>query len=354
MKKALLILILIFLALTGVFSVGAETMHKGIDLDKSVAKSYTQNGLTMQYRVFLPDDFDADLKYPMVLFLHGSGNYGDDNLNQVQFELLSTLTSDEYQKKFPCVVVAPQAPTNGKKWVNNKGYTTNVDTSNLAVTKSLKMVMKIVDKVSVEYSCDTDRLYVTGLSMGGFGTWDILWRYPGKFAAAVPVCGGGDPNRAKEMGNTPIWIFHGSKDQNVYVKCSRDMYKALKAAGNTNCKYTEYEGVDHRDCWKKAYTSEATYLWMFSQSLRGAVDPTALPTTTTIATTTTTAAATQNNYADFDSRTEDSSAAPAPMESTSANYSVFVTVMGVFLLSSVVVIFFAALIFFRSGKKRSR
>jgi predicted peptidase len=131
------------------------------------------------------------------------------------------------------------------------------------MSKELALVVQILDSVAKQFSIDSSRVYVTGQSMGGYGTWDVILRYPGKFAAAIPVCGAGDPTQAKLIADLPVWAFHGDKDHTVPVKGSRQMLAALKAAGS-GARYTEYPGVGH-DSWRKAWSEEELIPWLFQQ-----------------------------------------------------------------------------------------
>jgi predicted peptidase len=130
--------------------------------------------------------------------------------------------------------------------------------------EAMRMVLELVGALQMEYSqIDPKRIYVTGLSMGGFGTWDVIQRKPDLFAAAVPICGGGDVSKAEKIALIPIWAFHGAEDLLVLPKWSRDMINAIRKAGG-NPKYTEYPGVGHQS-WIKAYSEPELFIWLFSQ-----------------------------------------------------------------------------------------
>ncbi|RLD79019.1 MAG: phospholipase, partial [Bacteroidetes bacterium] len=131
---------------------------------------------------------------------------------------------------------------------------------------SMQLTMDFIDSLVKKYSIDENRIYITGLSMGGFGTWDAIARYPDKFAAAVPICGGGDENTAKLIVDIPIWAFHGADDRVVKVERSRNMINAIKKQGG-NPLYTEYEGVGHGS-WIPAYKETELLKWLFMQSLK--------------------------------------------------------------------------------------
>ncbi|MEI6899558.1 MAG: dienelactone hydrolase family protein, partial [Bacteroidota bacterium] len=156
-----------------------------------------------------PDGFDSGKKFPLVLFFHGSGERGNDNSSQLQHGS-SLFVDKENRKKFPAFVVFPQCPEN-TKWVD-VDWKHESDIMPVSPTPTMNLVISLLDTLTKYLPIDTARIYVMGLSMGGFGTWDIISRFPGKFAAAVPICGGGDENQADRLIKTPIWAFHGSLD----------------------------------------------------------------------------------------------------------------------------------------------
>jgi predicted peptidase len=125
------------------------------------------------------------------------------------------------------------------------------------------MVLNLIESLSKEYRIDADRIYLTGISLGGFGVWDLASRKPGLFAAAMPICGGGDPAQAEKLAKLPMWAFHGDADLSVPVERSRDMIAAIKKAGG-NPKYTEYKKVGH-DAWTPTYTNDEVLDWLFKQ-----------------------------------------------------------------------------------------
>jgi predicted peptidase len=163
--------------------------------------------------------------------------------------------------KYPAFVIAPQCPE-GKRWVEvDWGADSHVLLEQ--PNESLAATMKLVEALRKELPIDEQRLYITGLSMGGYGVWDALARWPEQFAAAVPICGGGDPVMAKQMMRVAIWAFHGSDDKSVKVHRSREMIDALKERGG-DPKYTEYKGVGHNS-WAQTYADPAMYAWLFAQ-----------------------------------------------------------------------------------------
>lgn len=219
-------------------------------------------GGTMPYRLRKPEGYDAKTKYPLVLLLHGAGERGTDNQSQLKWG--GSLLGKEIQPKHPCFVVAPQCPPE-KQWVNTPWGEGSYSTETVAESDELKLAIDIVKSVMKEFegSVDPDRVYVTGLSMGGYGSWDAAVRHPDLFAAAVPICGAGDPAKAKAMKDVKVWAFHGSADNVVPPRGSREMVGALVGVG-AQPKYTEYEGVDHGS-WVNAWQEKELFDWMFAQ-----------------------------------------------------------------------------------------
>src|SRR5216683_2915815 len=185
----------------------------------------------LDYLLYLPPGYDKETKsWPLVLFLHGAGESGQD-LNKVKVHGPPKLV--EHGKEFPFIVVSPQAPRMG--W--------DVQTLNA-----------LLDDVVASHRVDKDRIYVTGLSMGGFGTWSLAAAYPDRFAALVPICGGGNTADAMKLKNIPIWVFHGAKDNVVPPARSQAMVKALEAAGAEHVKFTLYPNANH-DSWTETYNN---------------------------------------------------------------------------------------------------
>ena len=220
-----------------------------------------EKGETLNYRLMVPKDYSPSgtEKYPLVLFLHGAGERGNDNTKQLVHGTKDFAT-DTNREKFPCFVIAPQCP-DGKKWSE---VDWSADTHKQPEESiSLKLTRELMASLEKEFRIDTKRLYVTGLSMGGYGTWDLVSRTPDLFAAAIPVCGGGDETQAERLTKLPIWVFHGDKDTAVKPERSRRMVEAIKKAGGSP-KYTEYPNVGH-DSWSKTYSNPDVIAWLFAQ-----------------------------------------------------------------------------------------
>jgi predicted peptidase len=224
-------------------------------------------GVTYKYQVFLPGNWNKKAPWPVILFLHGYGEEGDDGLLQTQVGLGAAIRT--HVGRFPFVVVMPQCRE--KDWWTNPAMQAQA--------------LKALDQTIREFKGDRQRVYLTGLSMGGYGTWALGAENPGKFAALAPVCGGihlppgdrivnahdtddsADPYGAiaQKIGKTPVWVFHGGADPVVPVAESRQMVEALKKAGG-NVRYTEYPGVGHNS-WEKAYDEAELFTWMLAQKL---------------------------------------------------------------------------------------
>jgi len=219
-------------------------------------------GDTLRYRLLSPLNFDPLKKYPFVVFLHGAGERGNDNELQLA-NGVKNFASIENREKYPCFVVAPQC-AEGFRWVETDW---RLPSHIMPVAPSVYMTkMKtLLDSFCRLPFVDTTRIYITGLSMGGFGTWDAVSRWPHKFAAAVPVCGGADTSKAALIKDIPVWVFHGAVDKVVLTSRSRDIVAALKKAGGFPL-YTEYPGVAH-GIWSKTYANSELYKWLFKQSL---------------------------------------------------------------------------------------
>ncbi len=199
--------------------------------------------VSLKYLLYLPKGYSEkkDQKWPLMLFLHGAGERGND-INLVKKHGPPKLI--DQGKEFPFIVVSPQCPLNS--W-----WPEQVD----ALTA-------LLDEVQAKYAVDPDRVYLTGLSMGGFGTWTLASRYPERFAALAPICGGGDRYLASRLKNVPVWAFHGAKDPVVPVQASKDMVEALKKAGG-NVQLTLYPEAQH-DSWTETYNNPKLYEWFLS------------------------------------------------------------------------------------------
>lgn len=225
---------------------------------------YAKGSDFLPYRLLKPVNPKALERFPLIIFLHGSGERGSDN--EAQLKHIRNLVVDQRNRgKYPCYVLAPQCPK-GQLWAEH-----NKDGSVKAQpTKPTQLLMELIDKISKEYPIDEARIYITGVSMGGYGTWDLLARYPQKFAAGVPVCGGGDERTASKLKQIPIWAFHGALDDVVSARQSQTMIEAIRKAGGRPG-YTEYPDIKH-DSWVQAYQEPHLLPWLFKQKAQGNSD----------------------------------------------------------------------------------
>jgi predicted peptidase len=227
----------------------------------SIHKYISEQGDTLNYRLLFPD-YDTIQRYPLIIFLHGSGERGSDNEAQLKWGVMNFAT-DQAMSAHPAFVIAPQCPSN-QSWSN---FYENEKTREILLqpspSKPMALVVELIRQLIKTYSVDTNRIYITGLSMGGYGTFDAIERYPRLFAAAVPVCGGGDVSKAASIAHIPMWIFHGSEDPGVNPLYSIDMISALTKAGS-HAGLTYYPGVGHF-AWLAAYSDPLMMEWLFRQ-----------------------------------------------------------------------------------------
>lgn len=223
----------------------------------------------MPYRMLSPSHIEKGVKYPLVLFLHGSGERGDDNESQLAYGA-STFSNPANVDKFPAFVVFPQC--------REKFWTGKIDTRSFQPgapipdeSRSEAIVMSLLDSLIANYPIDTDRVYIIGISMGGIAAYDLVCRYPDRFTAAVPICGAVNPDRLFDAKDVSFMIFHGETDEEVPSFCSREAYRSLSAAGS-NVDYVEFAGVGH-ECWDFAFNYPTLLPWLFSQTKSAADTP---------------------------------------------------------------------------------
>jgi predicted peptidase len=206
-------------------------------------KSVAQEGnlqISLKYLLYLPKDYDKKESWPLMLFLHGKGDRGDD------LTLVKSIGPPkliEAGRKFPFIVLAPQCPGD-KEWVSFE-------------------LRVLLDSIVEKYKVDQDRIYVTGLSMGGFEAWRLAAYLPDRLAAIVPICGGGDPSTTAKFTKLPVWAFHGAKDDVISLDHSKVMVESLKKNGG-NVKFTVYPEAGH-DCWNVTYSNPQLYKWLLDQ-----------------------------------------------------------------------------------------
>jgi predicted peptidase len=218
-------------------------------------------GLTLPYRLFVPRGCDVAHPCGLVLFLHGAGERGRDNRRQLVHGALP-LARAAARATPPAIVLVPQCP-DGAQWVQTPWAGGSYSIEGTAPSAPMVAVIDLLAEIRRALGPDPQRLLLTGISMGGYGVWDLGLRHPELFAAALPICGAGDPARAGRLAATPVWAFHGERDPVVPVEGSRAMVRALEAAG-APVKYTEYAGAEHH-VWARTYDDPAVLAWFFAQ-----------------------------------------------------------------------------------------
>ena len=214
----------------------------------------TATDIQLPYRLYVPADYDKSKQYPVFFFLHGAGDRGFDNATYIRvLENAYRVAGDMLSE---AIVLAPQCPSDG--WWDIDGY-------GGSETGCLGVAVRLLQNTLAQYSCDRERVYVAGLSMGGYGTWSVLERYGDLFAAGVPICGWGNSAMGEELSRIPIWAYHGTADATVPYQCSLDMAIAIKNAGGRMVRLTSLEGVDH-NAWDTALGTRETFSWMFGQT----------------------------------------------------------------------------------------
>lgn len=234
-----------------VTSTGQNSVIGGVQ----VTRGNTTNTVKVHYLLYLPDEYakDPQKKWPLILFLHGRDERGQDLELLKNQPLPKTL---EQQKDFPFIVVSPQLPMGLESW-----------------SSLIDPLNALLDQLQTTYAVDTQRMYLTGISMGGFGAWEFALRYPQRFAAVVPIAGGhrfgsnATPDNICNLKELPVWVFHGEQDTDVTPDHSAVMVEALQACGS-NVQFTLYPDADHVASWERAYNDPKLYEWLLQQTLK--------------------------------------------------------------------------------------
>lgn len=216
---------------------------------------------SMPYRMLSPMTIEPNKSYPLVLFLHGSGERGTDNEKQLTYGA-SIFSNPVNADKYPAFVVFPQC--------KERAWTDKIDERAFMPgapippeSKSEELVMELIDNLIESYPIDKSRIYIVGISMGGIAAYDLVCRYPQLFTAAVPICGAVNPERLHTAKDVKFMIFHGEEDDEIPSICSREAYKALNSVG-ADVDYVEFAGIGH-DCWSSAFNYPSLLPWLFSQ-----------------------------------------------------------------------------------------
>lgn len=241
MKYSLLSLSIALASLSGV---QAQSFEK--------SEFEASSGDTIRYALLEPSDLRSGEKYPLVITLHGIGGRGVSNWTPRCYAN-AVLSQSKMRKKYPCFLLAPTTEK-GETWWSSEGLK-----GKARMPDVIDLIGQLVDDLPI----DPDRIYVTGQSMGGFGTFAAIVESPDLFAAAAPVCGGHEPKNAKAIADIPIWIFHGARDTTIPAERSIEMVEAIERAGG-DPKYTEFPDAGH-NAWTPAYDDEKLWEWMFEQ-----------------------------------------------------------------------------------------
>jgi predicted peptidase len=234
---------------------------------RMVAGKFTGATFAVHYQLFVPAVPSGSKRYPLLVILHGAGSHGTDNLRQLSPPV--GMVIDRAQRQEPAFVLVPQDPK-GDKWVSGSGEAPyrNYRQAERPQSAASGLVLAGIDELIAKYAIDPDRIYLTGGSAGGTGTWDLITRNGiGRFAAAVPITGANDPTRADAIARLPIWAFHGAQDTTAPVENTREMVAHLRALGSP-VRYSEYSDVGH-ESWNRAYAEPELFRWLFAQR-RGA------------------------------------------------------------------------------------
>lgn len=251
-----------------IFTFLSTSLYAG-DKTSFLKKQFTaQNGYKLNYRILYPLNYSPDKQYPIILFLHGAGEKGSDNESQL-LHGGDMFSSYENQSNYPAIIIAPQCPE-GETWAPYLHPSQNNGKREFPysapATKAMKAVKEMLDCYIDKGIVDTKRIYITGLSMGGMGTFDAVCRYPNFFAAASPICGGINLKRLENFkGKTGFSIYHGAADDVVDPQFSRDAYATLQKI-NADVRYKEYPGVKHNS-WDNAFAEPDYLKWMFQHNL---------------------------------------------------------------------------------------
>lgn len=256
------LIILLYLALSVFMSQPIFAKDSVANADYARCIFSDSMGNTMPYRMLSPSTLDQDVKYPLIIFLHGYGERGDDNEKQLTHGA-SLFSNPVNMEKYPAFVIFPQCSE--RSWTykfDEKTFMPRASTP--PESKTEEIVVELINDILVHNPVDSNRIYLVGMSMGGIATYDLVCRYPELFSAAVPICGAVNPDRLRGIKNVGFLIFHGGEDNVIPVRCSREAYKTLSAIGAV-VNYVEFAGVGH-DCWSSAFNYPSFLPWLFSQT----------------------------------------------------------------------------------------
>lgn len=220
------------------------------------------HGHKLPYRVLLPAHYSRNRRYPLMVYFHGIMERGIDNTKPLKY-IAPVVTDPNFRWRYPCIVLVPQCP-DGERWIK-ADYRITGYLSTQSPMPATRMTVAVINRLSREYGVDRNRIYLTGISFGGSAVWDLLMRYPDKFAAGVPISAQTDPTIAPRIAHTPVWVFQGEKDSYIKVEKVRVMVRALRKSGGTP-KYTEYPAAEHF-IWDRVFAEPELFPWLFNRTL---------------------------------------------------------------------------------------
>lgn len=231
--------------------------------DEYLHRMLIHNGDTLRYRILLPVSYNPAHKYPVIYFLHGMGERGSDNESQL-IHGSKLFLKPENRKNFPAFVIFPQCPATDvwTTMIRNNSISRSFDNQR-EPTNAMKMLFRLVKNIEKSYPIKKNQVYLGGLSMGGMGVFEMAGRNPKLFAAAFPICGGGDTTTARKMNKIAWWVFHGDADEVVLPEYSVQMVNALKKE-RARVKFSLYPGVNHNS-WDNAFAEPGLLPWLFSK-----------------------------------------------------------------------------------------
>ncbi len=262
MKKIIFLLLTTLLVCAAIIPVCAIPENATVIKDSFV--NTEEDNYELVYTVILPTDYKETEYYPVLLFLHGAGERGNDNQNHLNL-VIDDLYATRPELLENTIIIAPQCPTEDQ-WVNTPWENGNYSVDEIPESKALKTALKLLDSVCTEYGGDRAQIYIMGVSMGGFGTWDAIMRHPELFAAAVPICGAADPSKAEVLKDMPIRTYHGSSDNVVPAEGTRTMARAIRSAGNKDFYFKSLNGVGH-NAWDYAAVDGDMIDWLYTHTL---------------------------------------------------------------------------------------
>lgn len=256
------VVLLWMLLLTGAYRVSAQ-------YDDYEKKIFVRGSDTLRYRILFPLQYDQSKTYPLVVFLHGSGERGNDNAAQLSHGG-DLFLRDSVRKKYPAIVIFPQCPDQqawsvfGKNRDTSALFYKTLNTAGLSTPE--RLVKELMDSMALKGPANKKRIYIGGLSLGGFGTYDLVIHYPNYFAAAFPICGQANVTLYTSVASgVPLWIFHGALDNVVSPQPDRELYQALISKKAKNVRYTEYPNANHNS-WDDAFAEPNLLSWLFSNT----------------------------------------------------------------------------------------